>query len=299
MEKFTYVVPPAFDGQTVQNFLRQGCGLSWRMVVKLKRVDNGITVDGVQRRTIDRVTAGQTVVLHMPTDAVKIESMPMPIKVAYEDDYMLVVDKPPYLAVHPSAGKTDPTLANGIVAFFEARGENLSFRPVSRLDRNTSGLLTIAKSSHLAFALTGKIQKTYIAVVCGKLEGRGTIEQPIRIKEGCCITREVGDGGKPSCTHWRALGTNGAFSVVALQLETGRTHQIRVHMSWMGYPLVGDTMYGTDETLPRQALHCARLEFIHPITGEGMHIEQPLPQDMAALAVEILGDDYDDKSLCF
>ncbi len=285
---FTYTVPDAFNGQTVQNFLRQSCGLSWRMVVKLKRVENGITVDGVHARTIDRVKAGQTVVLSMPTDAVRIEGADIPLSVAYEDDYLLIVDKPPFLAVHPSAGKTDPTLANAVVAYFEKQGTPLSFRPISRLDRNTSGLLTVAKSSHLAFALTAKTQKTYIAVVCGALTGEGVIDQPIRIKEGCCITREVGEGGKESRTHWRACGTNGQFSLVELWLETGRTHQIRVHLSWLGYPLVGDTMYGTDETLPRHALHCARLTFTHPVTGEALTVESPLPADMAALAEDIL-----------
>lgn len=288
MGSFTYTVPNAFDGQTVQNFLRQGCGLSWRMVVKLKRVENGITVDGEHKRTIDRVTAGQTVKICMPTDAVRIEPADMPLAVAYEDDYLLVIDKPPFLAVHPSAGKTDPTLANAVVAYFEKQGTPLSFRPISRLDRNTSGLLTVAKSSHVAFALTAKTQKTYIAIVCGELCGEGCIDQPIRIKEGCCITREVGDGGKESRTHWKSLGTNGQFSVVELWLETGRTHQIRVHMSWLGFPLVGDTMYGTDESLGRHALHCARLEFMHPVTNDNLCIESPLPADMAALADTII-----------
>jgi len=286
--EFTYIVPDAFDGQTVQTFLRQGCGLSWRMVVKLKRVENGITVDGEHKRTIDRVQAGQTVALVMPTDAVRIEGADIPLSVVYEDDYLLIIDKPPFLAVHPSAGKTDPTLANAVVAYFEKQGTPLSFRPISRLDRNTSGLLTVAKSGHVAFALTAKTQKTYLAIVCGAPEGEGTIDQPIRIKEGCCITREVGEGGKESRTHWRSLGTNGRFSVVELWLETGRTHQIRVHMSWLGFPLVGDTMYGVDETLPRHALHCARLQFTHPVTGEEMTVESPMPADMAALAEDIL-----------
>ena len=283
MGQFTYTVPDAFDGQTVQNFLRQGCHLSWRMVVKLKRVENGIMVDGEHRRTIDRVTSGQTVVVTMPTDDVKIEGADIPLKVAYEDEYLLIIDKPPFLAVHPSAGKPEPTLANAVVAYFEKRGVPLSFRPISRLDRNTSGLLTVSKSSHLAFALTGAVQKTYLAIVCGKLEGEGVIDQPIRVKEGSIITREVGEGGKESRTRWRALATDGNITLVWVQLETGRTHQIRVHLSWLGYPLVGDTVYGTDEMLSRHALHCTRLEFAHPVTGEAMDVKSPLPPDMTEL----------------
>ncbi len=283
MATYTYTVPAHFDGQTMQNFLRQYCRLSWRMVVKLKRVEKGITVDGTPYRTIDRVKAGDIVTVTMPTDEPRIEGMDVDFGVAYEDDHLLIVDKPPFLAVHPSAGKTDPTLANGVVGYFEKKGNPLSFRPISRLDRNTSGLLPVAKSSHLAFALTGKIQKTYLAIVCGKLEGMGYINEPIRIKEGCCITREVGEGGKESCTRWRSVAASDRFSLLEIGLETGRTHQIRVHLSWLGYPLAGDMMYGVDETLPRHGLHCARLQCIHPVTGEQMDLKSPLPADMKAL----------------
>lgn len=283
MATYTYTVPARFDGQTMQNFLRQQCGLSWRMVVKLKRVENGITVDGKPYRTIDRVKEGDVVTVIMPTDQPRIEGMDVDFGVCFEDDHLLIVDKPPFLAVHPSAGKTDPTLANGVVGYFEKKGEPLSFRPISRLDRNTSGLLPVAKSSHLAFALTGQIQKTYLAIVCGRLEGEGYINEPIRIKEGCCITREVGEGGKESRTRFRSIAASDRFSLLEIQLETGRTHQIRVHLSWLGHPLAGDTMYGEDETLSRHALHCTRLQFTHPVTGEQMDLNSPLPKDMKEL----------------
>lgn len=208
----------------------------------------------------------------------------MPLSVVYEDAYFLVVDKPPYLAVHPSAGKPEPTLANGVVGYFEKRGTPLSFRPVNRLDRNTSGLLLAAKSPHMAYTLAQKPQKMYLAIVMGELTGEGTIDQPIRVREGSCITREVGDGGKDSITHWQSLATDGEISLVRVTLETGRTHQIRVHMAWLGYPLVGDTMYGTDETLlPRHALHCARMAVLHPVTGEWVRLTCPMPADMRGL----------------
>ncbi len=281
MGSLQFEVPPTFDGQTVQSFLRIGCGLSWRMVVKLKRVEHGITVDGQPIRTIDRVSVGQTVTVKMPEDAVKIEGASIPLNVVMEDDHLLVVDKPPFLAVHPSAGKPEPTLANAVVGYFAERGEHLSFRPISRLDRNTSGLLPIAKSAHIAFAMAHSIEKEYLAIVCGELTGEGLIDQPIRVKEGSCITREVGPGGKESQTQWRSLGTNGEVSFLAVKLLTGRTHQIRVHLSWLGHPLVGDTMYGTDTALARHALHCARLTFHHPVTGEQRQLTSPLPADMA------------------
>lgn len=284
MPGLTFTVPAEYDGATVQNFLRRGCGLSWRMVVKLKQVPGGISADGVALRTIDRVAAGQRVELILPEDSVRIEGVELPLSVVYEDESLLLVDKPPYLAVHPSAGKPEPTLANAVVAHFEREGQPLSFRPINRLDRNTSGLLLAAKNPHVAYALTGKAYKEYLAVVLGELHGSGTVDAPIRVREGSCITREVGEGGKASVTHWQALDTDGAVTLVRLWLETGRTHQIRVHMAHIGHPLAGDTVYGTDETLlPRHGLHCALLRVEHPLTGEPLCFESPLPEDMASL----------------
>lgn len=288
MELLTYTVPAAYDGDTLQNFLRRDCGLSWRMVVKLKRVEQGMTIDGTPARTIDRVKEGQTVTLRLPEDTVRIEGMDMDLDVVWEDDNLLVVNKPPYLAVHPSAGLPDPTLANGVVAYYHRKGEERSFRPVNRLDRNTSGLLLAGKNAHAVYALAGQVKKEYLALVLGNLTGSGVIDQPIRVKEGCCITREVGEGGKASVTHWEALTGNDTVTLVRLWLETGRTHQIRVHMSWLGYPLAGDTMYGTDETvMPRHGLHCYRMQIPHPITGEELDLKAALPPDMAAIVATL------------
>ncbi len=279
----SYVIPPEMDGQTVQTFLRRECGMSWRMVVKLKRVENGMMLDGVHVRTIDPLKAGQTLTVTMPTDAVRIDGMTLPLDIVFEDDDVLVINKPPYLAVHPSAGKTDPTLANAVVAYFEQKGTPLSFRPLNRLDRNTSGLVLAAKNPHVTFVMRDAAKKRYIAVVNGELRGKGTVDEPIRIKEGCAIQREVGEGGKPSVTHWESLATDGKVSVLSIVLETGRTHQIRVHMSWLGYPLVGDTMYSDDDRFPRHALHCADMTFTQPMTGETLLLHAPLPEDMREL----------------
>lgn len=283
MADYVFPVPPEWDNATMQSFLRQHCGLSWRMVVKLKRVEGGMTADGVPLRSIDRLRAGQTVRVQMPEDAVRIEGADMPLSVVYEDEHLLVIDKPPYLAVHPSAGKPEPTLANAVVGYFERKGTPLSFRPVNRLDRNTSGLLLAAKSPHVAYALAQKPQKEYLAVVLGALTGSGTVDQPIRVKEGCCITREVGEGGKPSVTHWESLGTDGEISLVRLALETGRTHQIRVHMAYLGHPLAGDTVYGSVHPpqecrgLEGQCLHAREIGFVHPVTGETLCFSSELP----------------------
>ena len=280
-ETLQYTVSAAYDGDTVQNFLRRECGLSWRMVVRLKHAENGIVVDGAHARSIDRVKAGQTVTLTMPTEQVKIEGAKMPLDVVYEDDYVLVVNKPPYLAVHPSAGKPEPTLANAVVAYYEKNGTPHSFRPVNRLDRNTSGLLLAGKNPHVVYALAGNVKKEYRAIVLGEMTENGTVDAPIRVKEGCTITREVGEGGKESVTHYEVLAHDAEISYLRVWLETGRTHQIRVHLSSLGFPLAGDTMYGTDETvMPRHALHCGKMEFVHPITGEIVSLTAPLPEDM-------------------
>ncbi len=280
-ETLIYTVPEAYDGDTVQNFLRRECGLSWRMVVRLKHAENGIAVDGEHARSIDRVREGQTVTLTMPTEQVKIEGAEMPLDVVFEDEYLLVVNKPPYLAVHPSAGKPEPTLANAVVAYYEKNSTPHSFRPVNRLDRNTSGLLLAGKNPHVVYALAGNVKKEYRAVVLGEMTEDGTVDAPIRVKEGCAITREVGEGGKPSVTHYEVLAHDEELSYLRVWLETGRTHQIRVHLSSLGFPLAGDTMYGTDETvIPRHALHCGKMEFVHPVTGKTVTVTAPLPEDM-------------------
>lgn len=292
MQQWVYTIPPAYDGATVQTYLRQELGMSWRMVVRLKHTENGITVSGECRRSIDPLHAGEQLTLRLPEDEVRIEGADLPLSIAYEDEALLVVDKPPYLAVHPSAGKPEPTLANAVVGYYERQGMPLSFRPVNRLDRNTSGLLLAAKNPHVAFALAQKPRKEYLAIVLGELSGSGVIDQPIRVKEGCCITREVGEGGKESRTHYEALCSDGEITLMRLWLETGRTHQIRVHMSWLGYPLAGDTMYGTDTVvMPRHALHCVAMAFTHPLTGEPIHLTSSLPQDMqdCLAAHELLG----------
>ena len=286
MNTLSFTVPPEYDGETVQTFLRQGHGFSWRMVVRLKHTENGITVNGELRRSIDRIHTGEQLLLQLPEDAIRVEEADLPLAVVYEDDALMVVDKPPYLAVHPSAFKPEPTLANAVVGYYAKHGQSHAFRPTNRLDRNTSGLLLTAKNSHVAFALAHKVEKVYLAIVLGHLEGEGIIDQPIRVKDGCCITREVGEGGKESRTHYQALASDGEVTLVRLWLETGRTHQIRVHMSWLGYPLAGDTMYGTDEQeMARHALHCAEMRFTHPLTGEAVALTSALPYDMNACLV--------------
>ena len=293
MRELCYAVTEEYDHTTVQTFLRRGCGVSARLLVRLKRVEQGITADGIHVRSIDRLRAGQKVVLKMPSDTLRVEGVEMPLSILYEDEDVLVADKPAGLAVHPSKGHNEPTLAAAVIAHYEKQGGQLSFRPLNRLDRNTSGLLLAAKNAHSANLLSNRTKKEYLAIVLGRLEGEGVIEQPIRIKPGFGITREVGEGGKYCLTRWHSLASNDRLSLLRVIIETGRTHQIRVHMSFIGHPLAGDTMYGSDtEFLSRHALHCFRLGFIHPISRIPVDLTAPIPEDMASLLREQGWDEF-------
>ena len=303
MPVLCYHVPAEYDGNLVKNFLRRGCGVSSRLLARLKEAEGGITVDGVPVRAVDVLREGQTIRLKMPPDAIRVEPDDLPLSVVYEDGAVLAVDKPPYLAVHPSAGKEGPTLAGAVVAHYLREGTPLAFRPLNRLDRNTSGLLLAAKNRHAAHWLGsgvpggGKVEKEYRALVLGRLEGAGVIERPIRRKPGFGITREVvpeealaregEDRGKYCLTRWESLAADDGLSLLRVRIETGRTHQIRVHMAWLGHPLAGDTMYGTDgDILPRHALHCAAMRFPHPESGREIALTAPLPEDMASILRE-------------
>lgn len=294
MAQLTFTVPPENDGISVYNFLRAKCGVSYRLITKLKRVPMGITANGAHIRTIDPLAGGDVVVLAIPEDANPTLPCALPIDVVYEDEHIAVLNKPCGMPVHPAREHVTDTLANAFSAHLIARGEpNGVFRVINRLDRDTSGLVLTAKNSHAASLLHGHTDKIYYAVCQGTLHGSGTIDALIRLKEGHGIQREVGEGGVRAITHWTALrnmtrtapdGSLHALTLLEIHLETGRTHQIRVHFSSLGMPLAGDDMYGGSWALiHRQALHCGQLDFVHPITGEPMTFRQPLPPDMTAL----------------
>ena len=285
MRELEFVVDDAHDGVKVQGFLRGACNISYRLLVRLKRVENGITADGMHVRTIDRLKAGSVVKLRLPEDTEALPPYALDLDIVYEDDDILVINKPPAMAVHPSPGHDDNTLANAVCAHYEQIGEFYKFRPVYRLDRDTSGLILIAKNTHCAAVLGGNVKKLYYAVCEGLIEKGATIDLPIRIAEGRSIMREVGEGGVSAVTHFKPIGNTGGHTLLELELETGRTHQIRVHLSHIGHPLAGDDMYGGKrDKIGRQALHCGRLWFTHPITGENLNFYCPLPDDMKKLS---------------
>lgn len=286
MRQLTFEVSHEFDGIMVKSFLRNHCGLSARLLVKLKRQPNGLTVNGVLIRTIDILHSGDIICITMPDDSKQLEPKTLPIHIAYEDEDVLVVDKPHNMPMYPSPGHDCDSLANAVAAYFLNNKEKLAFRPVYRLDKDTSGLVVIAKNAYSAAKLAITVQKEYAAICEGILSGSGTIDFPIQIKEGYGIQREVGQNGVRAVTHWQVVSSGNQHTLLKLNLETGRTHQIRVHLSHIGHPLAGDDMYGgSQKLLSRQALHCSQVSFIHPVTAKPISLVCGLPCDMEALAL--------------
>lgn len=263
------------DGEcrTLEQYLRREKQISRRLLVRLKHTPGGICCNGAPIRTVDLVKPGDHIVLTEPeTGAGTVVPAAQPVPVAGETAHYVVYDKPPGMPVHPSQGHHQDTLAN----VFAAGHPGLPFRPVYRLDRDTSGLCLAAKSAYCAAFLQGKIQKRYLALVCGRLTQGGTITAPIGREEGSVIRRCVRPDGKPAVTHYTPLSWNEAYTLVSLTLETGRTHQIRVHMASIGFPLAGDDLYGgSTRTYSRHMLHCTAVTFPDPETGQTVHLTSP------------------------
>lgn len=277
MREISYTIPAEFDGVQAQVFLKSR-GISRRVLTALKR-SGGLTRGGGILRTVDAVHAGEVITLQLDGGETSVAANPeLSADIVYEDEDVVVFNKPPFMPVHPSQRHHDDTLAN----LFAARYPGLPFRPINRLDRNTSGLCVCAKNQFAAAALSGSISKVYYAITDGTPPG-DTVDAPIGRLGDSVIERCVTPDGKPAVTHFRKIAGE-RRALLRITLETGRTHQIRVHMAHIGFPLCGDDMYGGDCTaISRQALHCGEVEFTLPVSGERITISAPLPEDMAAI----------------
>lgn len=279
-------VGAASDGKKIKDVLRTEWGISHRVLCKLKQTPDGILRNGAHARAIDLVQQGDRLEIRLPADEHRHTPLPaaIPLHIVYEDDDLLVVNKPAGLAMHETHNHQGDALSNAVAHHLQQSGSQAVFRAVGRLDKGTSGLVVCAKNQYAAGRLAGHIQKTYFAVACGVYSGIGTIDAPIIRPNPQKTLRAVGEGGERAVTHWQALQTDGKCTLLQIRLETGRTHQIRVHFASCGTPLVGDDMYGSpDLRLTHQALHCGECRFLHPVTEKEMCLTAPVPADMAAL----------------
>ena len=276
-------------GRTVKSIALGEMRLSRSQFRSLKFVEGGLTVDGLPVRADVRLTAGQVLRAQWREQAAAaLKPYPVPFAIPWEDGHYLIIDKPAPLPTLSSARQEGPTLENALFARLGCP-EDYVFRPVNRLDKGTSGLLAVAKDAHAQQLLqrqlhTAAFVREYLAICRGHLPRKeGTIDLPIAQTD--TVRREVRPDGVRAVTHFRVEGENQAFSLVRLQLETGRTHQIRVHLSALGCPVAGDYVYGeADPRLPgRFALHACGLRFVHPFTGEDVRVESPLPPELYAL----------------
>ncbi len=284
MRTLNFTVTQEWVGVTLKVFLRSYCQLSARLLTKQKRIPMGLTINGEHGKANDLLKAGDLVCVNLPACQPHIEPVELPLSIMYEDVDLLVIEKAYAMPVYPTAGHDRDSLANALQYYYKTQGLQLGFYPVYRLDKDTSGLMVIAKHGYAAARLSKAITKEYTAVCEGVLTGQGTICAPIALKPGYTIQREVVPGGQFAVTHWRAIAQTNRYTLLRISLETGRTHQIRVHFAHLGYPLAGDDMYGGSLTdISRQALCCSKVQFAHPVMGKAMEFTAALPGDIQAL----------------
>lgn len=291
--RLTLTVEAGRVGQKVDTVMRGGMGLSGTVIRRAKWLEDGILLDGVRVFTNVRVREGQVLSVRLSESQRRSGIVPAPgsLEIVREDEDILVINKAPGVAVHPGPGHYDDTIGNFVMNYYEKQGIEADFHPVHRLDRGTSGLMVIAKHPHAQEVLKNRLhtedfQRIYLAVCMGSPPCReGEVDVPLGPVEGSLMARQVRPDGAPARTGYRVLCREGGRSLVRLKLFTGRTHQIRVHMAYLGCPLAGDFLYGVEDKklIGRTALHSAQLELVHPVTGERLSFQAPLPEDMRRL----------------
>lgn len=285
----TYKIEQEDAGLRVELFLRRR-GYSRQNLVEIKRMPQSIMVNGVHYYMRQTLEAGDVLEVRIQeTDSSeKIPAVYHPLDIVYEDEDIMVINKPADMPIHPSMNNYYNSLANALAYYFEQQGKPFIFRCSNRLDRDTSGLTIISKhlvsASILAQQVADReVHREYLAISRGSVTPtEGTIDVPLGRKDSSIIERTVDwEHGERAVTHYKVVSQSNGHSLIALKLETGRTHQIRIHMKHLGYPLIGDYLYNPDmEWMGRQALHSYKMAFRHPITGEHMEFTAPLPKDM-------------------
>lgn len=282
-----YIISENTAPVTVLDFLKKE-GFSRHILSSMKNTPGTIILNGERGFGRSVLKSQDRLVITVPEteSGENIIRTKMDLDILYEDEDILVINKPADMPVHPSAGNYENTLANGIAWYFAENGEDFVYRCINRLDRDTTGALVLAKNPLSAAILSvqmknRQIRRTYLALVDGILPETGTVNAPIARMNGSVITREVNfKDGESAVTHYECLAAGRNYSLAELHLETGRTHQIRVHMKYIGHPLPGDYLYNPDyRKIKRQPLHSYQLEFTHPITGRPLLFTAPLPED--------------------
>ena len=288
-----FVVKDEHQGKSLTAFLREN-GVSLALIKRIKFLPDGILVDGVKQNSDYKVKTGEQVVINAADTAENAQKstvipQDIPMDIVYMDDCCMVVDKPYYMPVHPSFNHPTDTLANAFVGYWKNKGQEKIFRAINRLDKNTSGLVLIALDAYSAEKLKGNVDKTYTAVVQGRVEKtQGIIELPIARQTESIITRCVREDGQYAKTEYTVIKQNEQFSLLDIKLHTGRTHQIRVHFSHLGHSLAGDDLYGgSTEHITRHALHCRKLQFVSPYDNKKVTVNSNLPKDMADIVIKI------------
>lgn len=291
----SYDIDSHSEGLRIEQFLRRK-GYSAQNLSTIKRMPESILVNGVHYYMKQTLKAGDRLLVRIQETESSRNIPPVcaPLSIVYEDEDLIVVNKPAGMPIHPSLNNYTNSLANALAWYYQQQRKPFIFRCCNRLDRDTSGLTVVAKhlvSGNILSTMTKKkeVRREYLAVVRGHIVPEsGTISAPLARKGGTIIERVVDfDRGEPAVTHYHLIREANGHSLVSLQLETGRTHQIRIHLKHLGFPLVGDYLYNPDmEYISRQALHSFRLSFPHPITGEAMDFTAPLPEDMKNILTE-------------
>lgn len=290
-----YIIDEDSAGLRVEQFLRRK-RYSGQNLSEIKRMPKSILVNGVHYYMRQELSKGYHLQVRIceTKNSEKIPPTNLPLDIIYEDEDLLVLNKPAGMPIHPSLNNYTNSMANALAYYFQSQGKPFIFRCCNRLDRDTSGLTIVSKhlvSGSILSDMTKyrEVHREYLAIARGSVTpSEGTIQAPLGRKEGTIIERTVDwEHGEDAVTHYKVVKEANGHSLVSLRLETGRTHQIRIHMKYLGYPLIGDYLYNPDmEYMTRQALHSHHMEFTHPITGEHMSFTAPLPEDMARVMQE-------------
>lgn len=277
------------ESKIISEYLRS-IGYSAHLVTRLKHTDGTVQVNGQNAPVNHILKQGETLRIYIPEEDMtsNIPARPLPLDIIYEDEDIIIINKSANMPIHPSQRHHEDTLANALMHYYA--GQKFIFRCLTRLDKDTSGLVLVAKNLLASSILSermkdGDITKEYTAICENPFENiTGTIDAAIARKEGSTIERIISDDGQKAITNYIVIDNKKEHALVRLCLQTGRTHQIRVHMKHIGHPLVGDYIYNPDNTkLNRQALHCSKLAFTHPISGKALEFTSNLPDDMANL----------------